>query len=218
MTSPSDAPCAAFGARRVAQEAAGLRVTLRHMSGFDPDAEVLVRQLDDVNWEVLQAFSYRDPSRSYTVPVGQRTDFASVPRVFVWLLPRYGRYTLSAILHDHLWRELVSAGELTYRDADRLFRQALGSQAVPVLRRWLMWAAVRWAALRKPGGTSGWLRDAPRVLLVTLLAAPVVLPPAAVVLVALGVFYLAELVVWLPARLARRSPRVVPRPVPSWWT
>ncbi len=188
------------------------------MSGFDPDAEVRVRQLDEVDWEVLQAFSYRTPSRSYTVPVGQRTDFASVPRVFVWLLPRYGRYTLSAILHDHLWRDLVPTGELTYRDADRLFRQALGSQAVPVLRRWLMWTAVRWGALVKPGGRSGWLGDAPLVVLVSLLAAPVVLPPAAVVLVALVVFYLAELVVWLPARLAGRSSRSVPRPVPSWRT
>ncbi|MDQ1636516.1 MAG: hypothetical protein QOJ32_3325 [Frankiaceae bacterium] len=188
------------------------------MSGFDPDAEVRVRQLNDVEWEVLHAFTYRDTSGAYNVPVGQRTDFASVPRVFIWLLPRYGRYTLSAILHDHLWRDLVAAGELTYRDADRLFRQALGSQAVPVLRRWLMWAAVRWAALRKPGGTVGWLRDAPLVLLVSLLAAPVVLPPAAVVFVALAVFYLAELVVWMSGRLVRRSSRDVPRPVLSWWT
>ena len=195
-----------------------LRATLRPMSGFDPDAEVRVKQLDDVEWEVLQAFTYRTPDRPYTVPVGRRTDFASVPRVFVWLLPRYGRYTLSAILHDHLWRDLVAAGELTYQDADRLFRQALGSQAVPVLRRWLMWAAVRWAALRKPGGTEGWLRDAPLVILVSLLAAPVVLPPAAVVFVALAVFYVAELLVWLLARLLRRSPRDVPRPVLSWWT
>jgi hypothetical protein len=81
-----------------------------------------------------------------------------------------------------------------------------------------MWAAVRWAALRKPGGTVGWIRDAPLVLLVSLLAAPVVLPPAAVVFVALAVFYLAELVVWMSGRLVRRSSRDVPRPVLSWWT
>lgn len=186
------------------------------MNGFDPGSEVLVREVDDRDWEVRQAFTYRDAERVIVVPVGTRTDFASVPRVFAWLLPRYGRYTLSAILHDHLWRDLVPAGELTYREADRTFREALGAQQVPVLRRWLMWSAVRYGALVKPGGTAGWWRDAPAVALTTVLAAPVVLPPAAGVLVALGVFTAVEAVVWAVGRLLGRPERVVPRPRPSW--
>jgi Protein of unknown function (DUF1353) len=53
------------------------------------------------------------------------TDFASVPRVFVWFLPRYGRYTKAAILHDYLWREAVPAGKLRLAEADVIFRHAM---------------------------------------------------------------------------------------------
>ena len=55
------------------------------------------------------------------------TDFASVPRFFVWFIPRYGRYTKAAIIHDHLWRDQVGKGAICFRDADGLFRQAMRS-------------------------------------------------------------------------------------------
>ncbi|WP_324278231.1 hypothetical protein [Blastococcus brunescens] len=45
---------------------------------------------------------------------------------------------------------------------------------VPVLRRWLMWAGVRWGALTSERRRSGWLMSAPGVLAITLLAAPLV--------------------------------------------
>jgi len=76
---------------------------------------------------------------------------------------------------------------------------------VPFLRRWIMWAAVWWAALFKKGGRTGSLPDAPRVLLVTLFALPIVAPPGAVILVALFVFYLAELVAWAPLKVNERA-------------
>ena len=130
------------------------------------------------------------------VPTGMRTDFASVPRAFVWFLPRYGRYTKAAILHDYLWRHRVAdgTGGVSRRDADGLFRRVMRELDVPFLRRWIMWAAVRWAALTKPDGREQWLLDAPRVLLVTLVALPFVLPPAILVLLGLAGFYLAELI------------------------
>lgn len=182
--------------------------------GFEPGAEVRVRQLDDRDWEVLAGFVYRTPSTSISVPTGLRTDFASVPRVFAWLLPRYGRYTLSAILHDHLWQDLAPAGVVTMRDADRIFRDALASQGVSILRRWLMWTAVRYAALVRPNGREDWLSDAPAIALVTVLAAPVVLPPALVVGVGLAAFYLADLLVWTSAQVLGRAR--APRPRLSW--
>jgi hypothetical protein len=40
----------------------------------------------------------------YPIPAGEETDFASVPSPFVWFIPRYGRYTKAAILHDGLCR------------------------------------------------------------------------------------------------------------------
>jgi hypothetical protein len=42
----------------------------------------------------------------------------------VWFLPRYGRYTKAAILHDHQWRDLATNGEISWVDADALFRRA----------------------------------------------------------------------------------------------
>ena len=143
------------------------------------------------------------------------TDFASVPRVFVWFLPRYGRYTLAAILHDYLWRERASIGAMEYIDADGTFRRAMRELNVPFLKRWIMWAGVRWAALLKPGGRRGWWREAWRVLLVTVVALPIVLPPAVVVAAALAVFYLLEAVLWAPLKLADTVKRTLGRPTPK---
>ena len=64
-----------------------------------------------------------------------------------------------------------------------------------------MWGAVRWGALAKEGGRQGWLKEAPRVLLVTLLAVPIVVPPAIVVALSLFVFFLVECIVWVPLKV-----------------
>ena len=66
-----------------------------------------------------------------------------------------------------------------------------------------MWTAVRLAALTKPDGRKGWIRDAPQVLLVSIVALPFVLPPALLVLVGLGAFYLLELLLVLPLKAGR---------------
>jgi hypothetical protein len=94
--------------------------------GFSADAEVLVRECKDdpKNWIVESAFAYGGKSQVFEVGKNETTDFASVPRVLVWFLPRYGAYTLPAILHDHLWRVEAPKGNITYRDADATLRPA----------------------------------------------------------------------------------------------
>jgi hypothetical protein len=182
---------------------------------FSPDAEVVVKQVDDRKWEVRATLRYSGITESFEVPIGQTTDFASVPRPFVWFLPRYGSYTMAAILHDYLWRERAAKGQMDWVDADGLFRRAMRELDVPFLRRWIMWSAVRWGALFKPRGRKGWLRESWRVLAFTVIAAPFVLPPAALILIALLGFYLLELVVWvvvkvasaIRARIGRERPR-----------
>jgi hypothetical protein len=174
---------------------------------FTPDSEVRVKELEGSDWELLRILEYKGNHDHYEVPEGMETDFASVPRVFVWFLPRYGRYTKAAILHDYLWREAVPAGELTLAEADGIFRRAMWELGVPFLRRWLMWGAVRVGALIKPGGRKGWLRDSWRVIPLLLLALPIVGPPALVILVALTVFYLVELLVYVPQKLFGRKAR-----------
>src|SRR4029450_10564361 len=104
----------------------------------------------------------------FVVPEREGTDFASVPQIFVWFLPRYGRYTKAAILHDYLWRVAVPRGQIDRLQADGIFRQAMRELEVPFLRRWIMWAAVRWGALAKQDGRKGWWKDVWRVVICTL--------------------------------------------------
>jgi hypothetical protein len=181
-------------------------------SGFSPGAKVVVEAIDDTNWKVREGFSYKGKSETFSIPVGAETDFASVPRIFVWFLPRYGRYTLAAILHDYLWRQRASTGAMDYVDADGMFRRAMRELEVPFLRRWIMWAAVRWGALFKSGGRRGWWREAWRVVLVTIVAIPFVLPPAVVVGAALAAFYLLEALLWAPLKAAQAAKRSLGRP------
>ncbi|MGY1828366.1 DUF1353 domain-containing protein [Blastococcus sp. SYSU DS0541] len=120
-----------------------------------------------------------------------------MPRVVVWLVPRFGRCTAAAILHDWLVTAGIASGAVSPREADGIFRRVLRESGVPVLRRWLMWCAVRWGTFGHPVRGRGWWRSAPGVLAISLVAAPVVVPPAALIAVALTVYGLAETTVGL---------------------
>jgi hypothetical protein len=150
-------------------------------SRFDDETRVLVEALDAEHWKTLRDITYGP----YTVPAGFRTDFASVPRVAVWLIPRFGRFTLAAILHDYLLT-LVRAGSLASVEADRVFREALAGLDTPPVRQWLMWTGVRWGAAASPYRRAGWWRTAPQVLGMTVAVLSTVVIPVAVVAVALG--------------------------------
>jgi hypothetical protein len=172
---------------------------------------LVVRRVDAQTWAVVDALVYRGNRDRFVVPAGFRTDFATVPRLVVWLVPRFGAYTLAAILHDWLCTEGIRSGAVTSREADGLFRRVMRESGVPVLRRWLMWCGVRWGALVDPLRRPGWLVSAPGVLAVSVLAAPLVVPPAVVIAPGLLVFALAEVVVgWFVPTRAEQL--VVPAP------
>jgi hypothetical protein len=158
---------------------------------FEP-GPLTVRRVDADRWTLVDALVYRGRSQQFVVPAGFRTDFATVPRVVAWLVPRFGTYTLAAILHDWLCTEGIRSGAVTSREADGIFRRVMRESGVPVLRRWLMWAGVRWGALADARRRSGWVFSAPGVLAISLLAAPLVVPPAVVILPGLLVFAVAE--------------------------
>ena len=109
----------------------------------------------------------------------------------VWLIPRFGRYTLAAILHDFLCDGLPSK-RFTSRDVDGLFRRVMRELGVPPLRRWLMWCGVRWGALLNPRRRPGWSADALPVIGLTLVALPIVVPAAVLVAVCLGIYAVIE--------------------------
>jgi hypothetical protein len=178
--------------------------------GFETD--LVAKQVADFHWELVQPLEYRGNSELFVVPIGSSTDYASVPKIFQWLIPRSGRYTRAAVLHDYLW----SSGKCSLADADGIFRKAMAELGVPFLRRWTMWAAVRIASLAKSGLQDG-PKDIPRVLLLLLIPGGVVIPGGLVVLVFLLGFWIVELIVAGVVGVLRRSPIPTRRLKPANW-
>lgn len=82
------------------------------------------------------------------VPVGSRTDFASIPRFLHACFPPDGPWGPAAIVHDYLYREGRCGPDedarcATRRDADAVFLEGMDDLGVPWYQRWPMWLAVR---------------------------------------------------------------------------
>ena len=174
--------------------------------------DVVVKQIGDEKWELVEPLIYEGNKDSFLVQEGFRTDLASVPRPVVWLLPRYGRYTKAAILHDYLCEE-ARVGLFSRFDADGLFRRTMRELGVSFVRRWMMWAAVRVGA-----GKDVFLRGIGQLLLVLLVALPslaLVAIPAVAILVVLVLFWVIELLFYFAlAPFAAREK--VNRPEFAW--
>lgn len=164
----------------------------------------VVEEIDAQFWKVREPLVYQGDVEEFVVPEGFRTDFASVPRALVWLIPRYGAYTRAAILHDFLVRE----ERVSRADADGLFRRALREAGVSVPRRWMMWAAVRFGSGLR-GASVG---EVVIFLLIAILSIVYLAVPVVVVLLALLLYWMVELIFWLGARLARRTAAPPPGP------
>ena len=131
------------------------------------DAEYILQQ---------PAYVQLDLHTEIQVPVGTRTDFASVPRLLRWFIGRVGPWTEASIVHDAAYRgallcrtatasELVDEAGTRYdakdepwrplhlsrRAADRLLLGLMADTRVLAHRRWSIYAAVRlfgWLAWR----------------------------------------------------------------------
>jgi hypothetical protein len=167
------------------------------------DGAVVVRQVDAKRWELREPVGYRGAREDFTVPAGFVTDFASIPRLVVWLIPRYGLYTRSAILHDFLWR----TSAVSRADADGLFRRSMRELGVSMPRRWMMWAAVRLASRMRGATVKEWLA----FLVVAPLSLLFVAVPALVVQAYLVLFWIVELAFWLVQRSAGKGKPPAPR-------
>lgn len=106
--------------------------------------------LDKDYWVVTKPFSYYlgdDYRKIANVPMGFLTDGASVPRVFWWLIPPWGRYGQAAVLHDYLCETGVVSDGLNdfYLERDRvdnIFNEAMGVLGVYTITRHIMYIAV----------------------------------------------------------------------------
>ena len=116
-------------------------------------AEAVLREVDATNFDIEEPFRYLDAAgrTRWEVDAPADTDLASVPGFLTWLVPRYGRHTLAALLHDHL-QDDVKQKHMTSAAADEVFRDAMAETGVPLLRRWMMWAAVSIRTRKNDGG------------------------------------------------------------------
>ena len=119
---------------------------------FDPAGggalQVELRSEDGTFFALLRPIAYaaNEYAEPFVVPAHLRTfrtDFATVPWVFAWLVPRSGRFLPAAILHD----ALVPPGDyegpdVTRAQADHIFREAMLALGTGRIRAWLMWSAV----------------------------------------------------------------------------
>jgi len=174
----------------------------RSRAGFESPWPPAVSQVAVRVWRLLVEMVYHvGDGRILRVPAGQETDWASVPRLLRWALdPMTG--AAAALLHDYLWRVLLPAGVMGYREADRILREALlslrdpetGERIVDRFTAWVMWASVRIGALTRRGGWRDWHRDALPVLGIMLPVSVFLAVPTVVVALFVPFIWLAK---WL---------------------
>lgn len=82
------------------------------------------------------------PISIISVPIGFITNFASVPRIFRNIVQQWGDHGKAAVIHDYLY----SSGNfynLTRKEADLVFLEAMKYSKVPFLKRQLLYRLVR---------------------------------------------------------------------------
>jgi hypothetical protein len=144
-------------------------------------------------WRTTQPLEFDGFNHDFTVVANFATDLVSVPNVVSWFIPRAGRYARAAVLHDYLWRRPM---RINRREADKRFRRQMEIDGVSLLRRWIMWAMVRWVSIGKCKGGPGWWKDAPgAAALLLFVALPIVLLPVIAIGLSSIIFWLVELMV-----------------------
>lgn len=120
-------------------------------------ARVVIEQRSDTAFLLREGFRYVDGDAGMEITVLPSdlpvTDLTSVPWFLRWFVPAYGRHSLAALLHDHLienGRRLTPP--ISRVQADDIFLAALRDLEVPLLRRWIMWAAVNLQTRLSRGG------------------------------------------------------------------
>lgn len=110
------------------------------MSSFT--SPLVVEYLDEGKWRLSQSFEYRTKSgKVIRVPGGFTTDFASIPRIFWFILSPYGKWGKAAVVHDYLY---FINKEYTRKQADDVFKEAMGVLGVNWLVKGIIYNATRW--------------------------------------------------------------------------
>jgi len=98
---------------------------------------------DGKRWIIRSDFGYdigeEDSGESINVPVGFKTDFASVPRLLWGMIPQWGKYGNAAVVHDYCyWSQAY-----TRKRSDEIFMEGMLVLQVSSLLRHILYYAVR---------------------------------------------------------------------------
>ena len=105
---------------------------------------LLVSPLADGNtWVIMRDFGYEvgaaGSADHIDVAIGFQTDFATIPRPFWVILPKWGRYGNASVIHDWLyWTQARPR-----READAIFLEAMGVLDVSTPVKYVLFWAVR---------------------------------------------------------------------------
>lgn len=95
---------------------------------------------DFKNWILTRQFK-RD---GITIPKGFVWDGASVPRWFWSIVPRWGRFSSAALIHDYLYATGGKHKDLmmTRDEVDNLFYRHMIEDGTAKWRAWIIWFSV----------------------------------------------------------------------------
>lgn len=103
---------------------------------------LVIEYLNGKTYRLVQGFGYQTAIGDLgeiRVPVGFKTDFASIPRGLWNIFPPTGAYGKAAVIHDFLYRCTMVDRKL----CDQVFLEGMETLGVGWLTRRLMYRAVR---------------------------------------------------------------------------
>jgi len=110
---------------------------------------------DGKSWVLLQDLKYHigsiDNCDCVVAAHGFVTDFASVPRIFWWIIPKWGKYGNAAVIHDWLYYRQTAKNRV---ESDQILYEAMGVLGVVPWKKNSIYYAVRLF------GWIAWLRNA----------------------------------------------------------
>lgn len=171
----------------------------------DLPAKIMLERIEKVaggrpreSFQMMRRIAYRDEEYGEILvpadPGAFETDFASVPTLLTWLVPRTGAHLPASLLHDGLvgGEDYVADRKIERVEADLVFRRAMRDSYIPLIRRWLVWSAVSLGTIRH--GSASWSK-AQHLRYLVVAAGSLLL------IVALGIaatLDLLDVVDWLP--------------------
>ena len=96
-------------------------------------------------WKLEEEFSYytilNGEKKTFTVPKGFETDFASIPKIFISLpfIKWKDKFNKAAVVHDWLY----NIKEVDRKTADKIFLEAMLVLGIPRWKAYLFYIVVR---------------------------------------------------------------------------